>query len=142
MTIVVAVNLVFAYFAVSSSPGLVSEHPYDEGNGYNAVLDAAAREQALGWSAKLTYTAAGNGNGEIGTTFKDRAGQPIDGLSVTAHIERPVEPLPKMILPLPAAGAGHYATNAQFSRPGQWDVRVIARRNDQLYEFNERIFVK
>jgi len=142
MTMVVAVNLVFAYFAIWSSPGLVSEHPYDEGNGYNAVLDAAARQEALGWNGKLSFIALGEKRGEIAATFSDRAGHPLDGLSVTAHIERPIEPLPELVISLAASGAGRYAAAAQLSRPGQWDVRIIARRGDALYEFDDRIFVK
>lgn len=142
MAVVVAVNLAFAYFAFSSSPGLVTQHPFDEGNGYNAVLEAGAREDALGWKGKVAFAAAGKEQGELSVVFADRDGQKLTGLAVTAHIERPVEPLGEIVLPLPASGDGRYAAHTELARAGQWEVRVIARRGGDLYEFSERIYVK
>ncbi len=142
MTVVVAVNLVFAYFAFSSSPGLVSEHPYDEGNGYNAVLAAAARQDKLGWNGKIVFTAAGGERGELAAMLTDKQGAPLAGLAVTAHIERPIEALPEIALALTNSGSGRYAAPLALDRQGQWDVRIVARSGDDLYEFNGRIFVK
>jgi nitrogen fixation protein FixH len=143
MAVIVAVNLVLTYFAFSSSTGLVTKHPFDEGNGYNAILQAAARQDALGWNAKLALApSAHDGRGELVVTFSDRGNIPLTGLNVTAHLERPVEPIPEEILPLREAGAGHYAASAEIGHAGQWDVRIVARRGDDLYEFSERIFVK
>ncbi len=142
MGFVVAVNLALAYFAFSSSPGLVTQHPFDEGNGYNAILEAAARQDALGWTAKLAFSSSATTRGELDAAFTDRAGKPVHGLSVTAHIERPVEARPEILLALPEAEAGRYRAHADLGEPGQWDVRIVARRGDELYEFGQRILVK
>lgn len=142
MAAVVAVNLVLTYFAFSSSTGLVSKHPFTEGNGYNEILQAGAHQDALGWAGNLAFTATGSQRGAVTVKFKDSAGNPLTGLAVTAHIERPVEPLPATTLPLPETSAGHYEALAEVSRPGQWDIRITARRGGDLYEFAERIFVK
>lgn len=56
--VVVAVNGALAYFAVTSSTGLVSEHPFTDGNTYNRVLDAAAAQDALGWRGLLRFARA------------------------------------------------------------------------------------
>jgi nitrogen fixation protein FixH len=141
MALVVAVNLVLTYFAFSSSTGLVTEHPYDEGNGYNTVLEAGAREDALGWKAAIAFDAIGKGRGEITATLKDRAGRPLTDLAVTAHLDRPVEPIPPIVLKLRDGGAGRYAAATALDRPGQWNVRIVARRGDDLYEYSDRIFV-
>jgi nitrogen fixation protein FixH len=141
MALVVAVNLALTYFAFSSSTGLVTEHPYDEGNGYNAVLEAGAREDALGWKAAIAFDATGKERGEITATLKDRTGRPLTDLAVTAHLSRPVEPLPPIVVKLHDDGAGHYAAAAALGRPGQWNVRIVARRGGELYEFSDRIFV-
>ena len=142
MGVVVAVNLVLTYFAFSSSTGLVTKHPFDEGNGYNAILDAGARQDALGWKDKIAFAASGPARGEVAVTIADRDGKPVAGLSVIAHIDRPVEPVPIVTLPLHETSTGRYAAAAQFDRPGQWEVRIVARRGDALYEANERILVK
>jgi len=142
MGLVVAVNLALTYFAFSSSTGLVTKHPFDEGNGYNAVLDAAAKQDALGWHDKIVFAATGAQQGEISVAIADRSGAAVSGLAVVAHIERPVEPLPAIVLPLAEEGFGRYRAAATLPRSGQWDVRIVARRGDALYESVQRILVK
>jgi nitrogen fixation protein FixH len=139
--VVVAVNGAFAYFASVSSTGLVTEHPFDEGNGYNRILDAGAAQDALGWHVALSFAAQGKRRGEIAASFSDRAGAPVTQLAVRAQIVRPVEPLPPLALTLAETGAGRYAATAAFDRPGQWEVRVAARRGSELYDFAQRIVV-
>jgi nitrogen fixation protein FixH len=140
--VVVVVNGALAYFAVSSSTGLVTEHPYESGTGYNRVLDAAAESDALGWHGTLGFVAAEGREGELAVALTDRAGRPLDGLSVSAVVTRPVEPLPDLRLPLADAGGGRYHSRLALSKPGQWEVRVAARRGTEIFQFAQRIVVK
>jgi nitrogen fixation protein FixH len=140
--VVVIVNGALAYFAVTSSTGLVTEHPYDDGNAYNHVLDAAAAQDALGWRGTLTYTPDGAEHGEIVAEFTDHTGQKLTGLAVTARLERPVEPLPEVMLALLEGKSGRYAGAVALTRPGQWEVHAAARRGNDTFEFAQRILVK
>jgi nitrogen fixation protein FixH len=139
--VVAAVNGALAYLAVTSSTGLVNEHPFEAGNTYNSVIDAGAAQDALGWHGTIRF--AGGERGELAAAFTDRDGKPLTGLAVTAHFVRPVEPLPEVTLSLPeTAAAGRYAGAAELSRRGQWEVRIAARRGADLFEFAQRIVVK
>lgn len=140
--VVVAVNGALAYFAVSSSTGLVTAHPFESGNDYNRVLAAAEAQDALGWRGRLAFTAAGAGAGEIAVELADRAGRKLSGLAVTALVTRPVEPLPDTELTLVEADAGRYRSPVVLTRPGQWEVRVLARRGGDVFQFAQRIVVK
>ncbi|MGO8916801.1 MAG: FixH family protein [Stellaceae bacterium] len=140
--VVVVVNGALAYFAVSSSTGLVTEHPFESGNDYNRVLAAAAAEDALGWRGTLGFTATGAGAGEIAVELADRAGRKLSGLAVTARVTRPVEPLPATSLTLVEAEAGHYRGPVALTRQGQWEVHVAARRGSDVFDFTQRIIVK
>ena len=140
--IVVIVNGALAYFAVTSSTGLVTEHPFEAGNDYNRVLAAAAAEDALGWHGTLGYAATGAGAGEIAVELADRAGQKLSGLAVTAVVTRPIEPLPETDLTLVEADAGRYRSPVALTRLGQWQVHVAARRGSDVFEFTQRIIVK
>lgn len=142
LAVVVAVNGALAYFAVASSTGLVTEHPFELGNGYNRVLDAGAAQDALGWHGVVRFVASGAGEGEITARFTDRDGKPLSGLTVTAHVVRPVEPLPETTLALPETNAGSYAAAALLARPGQWELRLAARRGSDLFELAQRIVVR
>jgi nitrogen fixation protein FixH len=140
--IVVVVNGALAYFAVSSSTGLVTEHPYESGNDYNRVLAAAAAQDALGWRYTLAFTATGAEAGEIAVELADRAGRKLTGLAVTALVTRPVEPLPDTSLTLVEAEAGRYRSPVALARPGQWEVQIVARSGGDVFQFAQRIIVK
>jgi len=142
LLVVVIVNAAMAYIAVVSSTGLVTEHPYDQGNDYNRILDAGAAQDALGWHGTIDFAATGPSHGRLAVRVTDRAGQPLRGLAVVAKIVRPVEPLPEIALALPEVSAGHYAAAAVLQKPGQWEVRIVARRDPDLFEFAERIIIK
>jgi nitrogen fixation protein FixH len=142
LAVVVAVNGGLAYLALASSNGLVTEHPFETGTGYNRVLDAGAAQDALGWQGAVRFAASGAERGEIAAVFTDRDGRPVTGLSVNAHVVRPVEPLPEVVLALSEGAAGRYVGATELSRPGQWEVRVAARRGADLFEFAQRIIVK
>jgi nitrogen fixation protein FixH len=135
--VVVAANGALAYFAVSSSPGLVTEHPFDEGNSYNHVLDAAAAEDALGWHGWLHAAA-----GEVVAELTDRDGQPLHGLAVSARLVRPLGPLPEVRLDLRETAPGRYAAPAASERAGQWDMHMTARRGADHFALTQRIVVK
>lgn len=140
--LVVVVNAAFAYIAVSTSPGLVTDHPYTEGTGYNRVLAQGEAQDALGWRGTISFTGMVGAPGELAARLIDRTGKPLDGVTVTAHIIRPVEALPEIAVSLPETAAGRYAAATALSRPGQWEVQVAARRGADLYEFAQRIIVK
>jgi nitrogen fixation protein FixH len=140
--VVVAVNAAFAYFAISTSPGLVADHPFAEGNDYNRVLAAAAAQDRLGWHGTIGFKSASSRRGELVVTLSDRDGAPLTGLTVSALIERPVEAVPDKLLALPEAGAGRYAGHLALSRRGQWEVHIAARRGHDIFQFAQRIFVE
>jgi nitrogen fixation protein FixH len=142
LAVVVAVNGVLAYFAIVSSTGLVTEQPFERGNDYNRVLDAAAAQDALGWRGAVHFAPSGDSGGALAAELTDRSGRPLSGLSVTARLVRPVEPLPDLVVPLAEIGGGRYAAVTAVSRPGQWDVQVVARQGAALFAFAQRIVVK
>ena len=50
MLLVIAVNAGMAWSALHTFPGTAVEDAFDHSNDYDKVLNAAAREAALGWS--------------------------------------------------------------------------------------------
>lgn len=140
--VVVAVNGALAYFAITSSTGLVTEHPFESGNDYNRVLAAGAAQDALGWRGTLDFTGNGRAEGDLAVAFADRAGQPLAGLAVTAAIVSPVEPLPDTDVALAESPGGRYRGHVALARHGQWEVHVVAHRGGDVFEFAQRIVVK
>ena len=54
MLLVMAVNVRFITLAVATFPGTASADDFDTSNRYNAVMDADAKQTALGWTERAS----------------------------------------------------------------------------------------
>ena len=132
--VVLAVNVVFVRTALRSNPGVVTEHAYEKGLAYNAVLNEVKAEQALGWKAKISYE-----NGQLRLVLHDNAGQPIQGARVSALIDRPLQAGLTKTIALPEAGNALYAVPVEFPLPGQWDITASILWNKHYFQIRQRI---
>lgn len=117
MTVVVIVNGVMAYFAVSTFTGVTVPRSYERGRHYDTVLAEAARQDALGWTAEVTLAA-----GALRIVATDRDGRPIYG-RIEGVLQRPLEgtELPLAFTP---TGGGRWAAEVQPPQRGQWEARL------------------
>lgn len=134
--LVLAVNGTMVYFAIGTSPGVVSDHPFELGNGYNEVLAKGAAQDSLHWRGRIAYA-----HGDLRIALADGAAKPLVGLTLTAEIIRPVEDLPVIPVKLSSVQPGLYVAALALPKPGQWDVRVTAKRGRDVYQFRQRIDV-
>lgn len=145
MAVVVAVNLVLVYFAVSTFTGLETTDHYRKGLAYNQALAAAAQQAERGWTMALALSAApqpeGGRGGELAVDFADRSGQPLADLVVTATLIRPTQAGFDVSAPLVHRGGGRYAAPVTVALPGQWDARILARRGGEAFQETRRILV-
>lgn len=142
MLVVVAVNAVMVTMAVRSWSGLVVEKPYERGIAYNSILGAQARQDALGWTLGATYEVTGDAYaGRVVLTATDSAGRPLDGLTVTATLTRPVEILEPITLDFTAAGDGRYIARTAVPKHGQWELRGRLSHGGDTYILTRRLTV-
>ena len=138
-SIVLAANSALVYFALSSWTGLETEQHFVKGLAYNDDLQAARRQQDLGWKMQLKTTFVDSKTGDIGITFLDREGGPMNDLTVKVFAVRPTHTGydREFVAALKADGAYH----AAFTLPlqGMWDLRVVARRGEVDFQRVERI---
>ena len=85
LLLVVAVNAVLVVTAVGSFTGLTTGRSYDRGRAYNHVLAEAARQDALGWTDKVTLSA-----GVLRVAVRDREGNPVAG-RLEGVLHRPIK---------------------------------------------------
>lgn len=150
MLLVVVVNAIMATLAVRTFPGLQTEDAYNKGLRYNETI-AAGREQArLGWqmTARIATTnqaaAAPSESGreaELTIAFIDRNGYPLERLEIEAMLFRPTARGYDRPVALSHRGGGIYAGRVSLPRAGQWDARIVARRDDVTFEAARRLFV-
>jgi len=119
---VVAANGALLWFAQTTFPGVAAKKPYEVGAAYNSVLAAAARQDALGW--KLTTTIE---TGHVLLQLLDRDGKPLDRLTITGSITRPVGGDAVYPLSFAVGVDGIHRSAETIPAPGQWDLRLAAR---------------
>ena len=133
MGVVVLVNLVLVFAALSSFTGVTVGQSYDRGRAYNQVLDAAQRQQALGWSAAVALQ-----DGALSVVVRDREGLPVPG-RIEGVLQRPLE---RKALPLDftSPGTGRFRADIAPGQPGQWEARLTLHGpGQQTLDIRQRV---
>jgi len=120
-SVVVAVDAAFMVQAIRTYPGEVSVTPYEDGLAYNKKIARLEAQAQLGWTA-----AAEAAPGAVVVTFRDKAGAPVSGLSVTGGLQRPATETGRRALAFREEAAGRYVAPAIGVR-GAWDLTAVAR---------------
>lgn len=140
--VVLVVNGILAYVAVSSFTGLQTEGHYRKGLAYNRVLESSRRQAALGWSIRIEFEQAGDRNGRLAVRALDKAGAPLDGASVAARLVRPTQSGYDFDVTLNPAGAGWYEAELALPLRGQWDIQTQIEHPSGTFRTVERIVTK
>ncbi|CAH0133206.1 FixH family protein [Roseomonas sp. CECT 9278] len=117
MALVVVVNGIMAYYAISTFTGVTVPRAYERGRGYGQVLAEAARQDALGWTAHVTLA-----GGALAVIATDRDGRGIPG-RIEGILLRPLEGH-EFPLDFVARGTGRWAAQALPAQRGQWEARL------------------
>lgn len=136
MALVVVVNLVLVYSALSTFTGVTTGQSYDRGRAYNQVLAEAARQDALGWTTQVTL------DGKLlAVTATDRDGLPLGG-RVEGVLLRPLEGA-ALRLDFAAAGPGRFIAFADLPAAGQWEARLtLTGERGERRDIRQRLVVR
>jgi nitrogen fixation protein FixH len=139
--VMLAVNFIFATFAVKTFSGLDADDPYDTGLAYNKEIASAKAQSALGWTVDLTRT-QDDGATQFTISVKDKAGQPVSGLDAALNFYFPAtRRLDKQVAAAPIA-EGVYSGAAPLTH-GRWEVEVDLKRNgEQMFRSRNSFFVE
>ena len=117
MLVVVLVNGMLIYSALSSFTGLTVSGAYDRGRTYNNVLAEAARQDALGWIPSAVLERE-----RLILTVVNAAGAPVSG-TLQAQVVRPLDS-ERVSLP-ELEGTGRFVLELPELRRGQWELRAM-----------------
>lgn len=118
--VVLAVNVLMVWYALTSWTGLVSDSAYEDGLAYDQMLAEGKAEAALGWKAAIAY----DKDGRLTVQLADSHSQPLAGFRLAAQFLRPTSEGHDRSLQLTEVSPGNYAGLLVLPLPGQWDVRV------------------
>lgn len=139
--IVIGINAVMVYAAVTTHSGVVAVEPYRKGLHYNERVEADERQQRLHWDSTLTVERSG----EIAVTLADAGGKVVHGLNVQLLIGRPSTNRQDMKIGLVADDSGRYIGKTAPLPPGAWIVAIEAfapaTDNDPVFRAKKRLWL-
>jgi nitrogen fixation protein FixH len=140
--VVLAVNVIMVYVAATTWPGIAVNRSYDKGLTYNRNLEAAARQEALAWTASIETTLTGSLAGMAQVTLTDAAGAPLYRATVSLAFERPTHEGYDFAVQLEPEGDGLYSAPFTVPLPGLWDLRLIVSHGDDRLVTTERVLLQ
>ncbi|MDQ2094160.1 FixH family protein [Rhodalgimonas zhirmunskyi] len=127
-TVIIGVNLVLAYSAVKTFPGLEAKNGFVESQQFDR--DRALQE-ALGWTAEVDLVGE-----ELQLSITDRSGKPVEVKELKAILGRPThvreDQEPEFVF-----DGTQYVAPIDLS-DGNWDLRMIAVAEDGT-QFKQRL---
>ncbi len=132
--VIALVNGIMIWLAVTTQPGLVTDHPYEKGLAYNQVIDAETTQEALGWKAKIEFTGT-----LLTVSLKDSAGQSIAVDAITAHFTRPTMQGLDFDAELRKIADNKWQAKVTLPRKGLWEIRINATQGSHTFQQARRI---
>lgn len=126
--VIITVNLIFAYNAVSTFPGLETRNAYIESQTFDA---RKAAQLALGWEV-----AAGYEDGAVRLSITDADGAPVEVLRLDATLGAATHVRADRAPQFVFDGQGYVAT--EDLAPGNWNIRMTATAKDGT-PFQQRV---
>lgn len=136
------VNAVFIYYAITTSPGLVTEDYYDKGRNYeDNVLKIIAAQNALQWETKLAVPGSILIHQPDMFRFSavDSRGLPIMDADVSLVAYRPSDADADFKVRLNQVAPGQYQASIAFPLPGIWDLNITVLDGDNTFNMSHRI---
>ncbi|MBI2717559.1 MAG: FixH family protein [Rhizobiales bacterium] len=118
--VVIAVNVVLAWFANSTWSGLVVSSDNELTQTFNRDNARARALATLGWKIELTHEP-----GKLTVTYADKDGRPLAGLTLTGQLRRTTTASQDRPLAFRETTPGTYLADATMA-PGLWEVAITA----------------
>ena len=90
--VVFGANAAMVAFALTTWTGVETDHPYEDGNAYQKILDAEHRQAELGWKVDLDFQAKNRDHAAVTVTMLERDSAPIRRAAVHVRFLRPTTP--------------------------------------------------
>jgi nitrogen fixation protein FixH len=133
--IVVLVNAGMVFAALHSFPGQAGSEDFALSNHYDAVLQRAAQDAALGWTVK----ASTDGTNMPVVMLTRRDGTPLQGATLEGVAERPLGATETRHLEFHETQTGRYVADSVLPAQGQWELTLSASAGDNQIAVTRRV---
>ncbi len=139
----IIVDIAYIITAEKTWRGLATEDGYQKGLKYNQTIEAVKEQKQLGWKLQIDYQFKKSKSGIIQVKLADKNNQEIKNAILTANIKRPIQEGKDFSVDLKFdVKTQSYNSPIQFPMIGQWDIEIIARKNNNIYQDVKRLVVR
>jgi nitrogen fixation protein FixH len=139
----IIVDIAYITVAQKTWRGLATEDGYQKGLKYNDTIEAVKTQKQLGWKLQINYQFEKTKTGILQVKLSDKNHQEIQDATITANMKRPVQEGKDFSVDLKFdTKTQSYNYAIEFPMIGQWDVEIIAQRNDDVYQDIKRLVVR
>ena len=129
--IVAAVNAVMMTAAITTFGGVETGSSYQAGLAFARETSAVQAQELLGWQVIVRAPSDGGETAIIEVSARDRAGAPLDGLSVSGRLSHPLDKRADRVLSWREVATGLFRSDTGHSA-GQWDLIIELSQDDSL----------
>jgi nitrogen fixation protein FixH len=138
LAITVVANVAVLRLAGDEDAAAVEPQYYAKALRWDSTLVARKASDELGWRAEVSLARTGGGAGRttVMVRLADETGAPLEGAFVRVeaiHNRHAAHPLHAVLQAAPSLGPGAYAADAAFDAPGMWEIRLEARRGEEVF---------
>ena len=133
--VIVVVNIIFLYMALSTQPGVVAKNTYEKGLAYDELIDKAKSQpdikQDVSYDGKV-----------LRWSLVDEGGEALIDAIVNVKIIRPVQNGYDFELKLEHSGGGIYEAELPLPLKGLWEARLSSKWNNKQYQTTYQFIAK
>jgi nitrogen fixation protein FixH len=140
-SVVMSVNGVMIYEALSTMTGVDTDSAYQAGRMFERDVAMAKVQDSRHWhvDAQITPTLSG---ARLEVTAHDEAWRSLTGMQAWAAFQRPTDRRLDRDVKLVEDSPGKFGGSAEIM-PGQWDLVIeISRHGEQLFRSKNRVVLK
>lgn len=139
----ITVDIAYITVAEKTWRGLATEDGYQKGLKYNQTIEAAKKQEKLGWKMQIKYHVLSSKNGTLEVILTDKNGNQIKDAKVVANITRSVqEGFDFSTTLLFNNKTSSYQSTINFPLIGQWAIDVAAQKGDDIYRDGKRMVIR
>lgn len=128
--LIITVNLVLAYNAVRTFPGLEVKNSYVASQEFN---ERKAAQEALGWTVRADHAA-----GQVRLSITDQTGAPVEVRELSAVLGRATQVRDDQTPDFRFDGSAYVAPAVLAN--GNWNIRMVAYARDGT-KFEQRVIL-
>ena len=140
--VVATVNGIMMTIAIRTFPGIDAKNGYEVSQTYNKEIASARAQAERGWQSGFTVSPAGDA-AQLALSLRDKAGQPVAGLSIDARLLHPSDRKRDHVVTLTETQPGVYEAAEKGVTAGFWNVHIEARRGpERVYVLDTNMMLK